>query len=138
MGLCRWGKPGVDVMEAYAKATAGGAAGGDTVPSTAGPGLAAFCGLTPHWTLFSPDRVGRWAFGGQASSDTVTCETSRGMLKISPRQYTKAALAAQPHAVEMLSGAPQQPPDATPATSLVCMSPHVGGCATHQASDARG
>ena len=102
----------MDVMEAYAKATAGGAAGGDTVPSTAGPGLAAFCGLTPHWTLFSPDRVGRWAFGGQASSDTVTCETSRGMLKISPRQYTKAALAAQPHAVEMLSGAPQQPPDA--------------------------
>jgi len=123
-------------MDAYAKATAGGAAGGDTIPSTAGPGLAAFCGLTPHWTLFSPDRVGRWAFGGQASSDTVTCETSRGMLKISPQQYTKAALAAQPHAVEMLSGAPQSRPTPRRLYRRV-MSPHVGGCATHQASDAQ-
>ena len=123
-------------MEAYAKATAGGAAGDNTVPSTAGPGLAAFCGLTPHWTLFSPDRVGRWAFGGQASSDTVTCETSRGMLKISPQQYTKAALAAQPHAVEMLSGAPPAAARRHAAQpSCACL--HMASCATHQASDAQ-
>jgi queuine/archaeosine tRNA-ribosyltransferase len=87
-----WGKPGWEVMEAYAAS------------SPAAGGLGSFCGLSPHWTFFSADRVGRWAYGGrEVSAEHVTCSTSRGFLKITPAEYTRAAKASRPEAMDLLS-----------------------------------
>lgn len=95
-----WGKPGWEVMEAHAA-------------KPGAPGLGSFCGLTPHcWTFFSADRVGRWAYGGrEVSAEHVTCSTSRGFLKITPAEFTRAARASRPEAMDLLS-------DPLPASDL--------------------
>lgn len=86
-----WGKPGWEVMAAHAS-------------KPGAPGLGSFCGLAPHRTFFSADRVGRWAYGGrEVSAEHVTCSTSRGFLKITPAEFARAARASRPEAMDLLS-----------------------------------